>query len=83
MCRVETTNKIIESIFNETSTIGLRTSIIGRQKLDRKIKKLSNFSVKEVKKPSGKLSKKVESDNLNKYSYKNRVKIRKKIETNE
>ena len=78
LCRVETTNKIIKCIFNETSTIGLRTSIIGRQTLNREIKKLSNFSVKEIKRPSGKFTKKVESDDLNNYSYKNRIKIRKK-----
>ena len=80
LCRVEKANKIISCVFNETSTIGLRTSIIARQTLDREIKRISNFSIKEVKRPSGISSKKVESKDLKNYSYKNRSKIRNKIE---
>ena len=80
LCRVEKANKVISYVFNETSTIGLRTSIIARQVLHREIKKISNFSIKEVERPSGKTSKKVESNDLKNYSYKNRGKIREKIE---
>ncbi|MBT35796.1 MAG: hypothetical protein CMP15_06010 [Rickettsiales bacterium] len=80
LCRVENAQNIIKRIFEETSTIGLKTSIIERYTLNRNVKKISNFNIKEVKRPSGKNSKKVESEDLKNYSFNNRKKIRKKIE---
>ena len=77
---MEHANNIIEYVFNETTTIGVRTSLVERFVLNRKMIKISNFNIKEVKRPSGKQSKKVESKDLNNYSYKNRLKIRNKIE---
>ena len=69
-------------IFNETSTLGVRHSIKGRYILNRKIIKISHFNIKQTKRPSGKITKKVESDNLKNYSYKNRKAIKNKIENN-
>ena len=80
LCRVEKTNKIIELVFNETNTIGLRHSIIGRFILNREINKISYFNIKSTLKPSGKITKKVESNALKNYSYKNRMSIKSKIE---
>ncbi len=80
LCRVEKTNKIIELVFNETNTIGLRHSIIGRFILNREINKISYFNIKSTLKPSGKITKKVESNDLKNYSYKNRISIKSKIE---
>jgi len=80
LCRVEKANDIIKVVFNETSTIGLRTSIIARQTLDRHITKISHFNVKNTKRPSGKTLKKVESDDLKNYSYKNRKILKSKLE---
>ena len=82
LCRVEKTEKIIEHIFNETSTIGLRHTIKGRYILNRNIKKISHFNIKVTKRPSGKFTKKVESNDLKNYSYKNRKSIKSKIENN-
>ena len=82
LCRVEETEKIIEHIFNETSTIGLRHTIKGRYILNREVKKISHFNIKETKRPSGKFTKKVESNDLKNYSYKNRKSIKSKIENN-
>ena len=80
LCRVEKTNKIIELVFNETNTIGLRHSIIGRFILNREINKISYFNIKSTLKPSGKITKKVESNGLKNYSYKNRMSIKSKME---
>ncbi|PPR16038.1 MAG: hypothetical protein CFH33_01037 [Alphaproteobacteria bacterium MarineAlpha9_Bin3] len=82
LCRVEKTEKLIESIFNETSTLGLRHSIKSRYVLNRKITKISHFNIKETKRPSGMLTKKVESNDLKNYSYINRKSIKDKIENN-
>ncbi len=82
LCKVEKTEKIIKEIFDETSTLGLRHSIKGRYTLNREIKKISHFNIKESKRPSGKFTKKVESNDLKNYSYKNRKAIRSKIENN-
>ena len=82
LCRVENTEKIINQIFDETSTLGLRHSIKSRYILEREIKKISHFNIKESKRPSGKFTKKVESNDLKNYSYKNRNSIRSKIENN-
>ena len=80
LCRVEKANNIIRVIFNETSTIGLRTAIIARQTLNRHLNKVSYFNIKKTKRPSGKTSKKVESDDLKNYSYKNRKILKSKLE---
>ena len=80
LCRVEKTNKIIELVFNETNTIGLRHAIISRFILNREINKISYFNIKSTLKPSGKITKKVESNDLKNYSYKNRISIKSKIE---
>ena len=80
LCRVEKTNKIIELVFNETNTIGLRHAIISRFILNREINKISYFNIKSTLKPSGKITKKVESNALKNYSYKNRMSIKSKIE---
>jgi len=80
--RVEKANKIIELIFNETNTIGLRHNIMGRFILNREISKISYFNIKSTKKPSGKIIKKVESKDIKNYSYKNRIAIKSKIEKN-
>ena len=80
LCKVEKVNTIIELIFNETSTIGLRHSIKSRFVLNRKITKISYFNIKTSTKPSGKKTKKVESSDLKNYSYKNRKSIKRKIE---
>ena len=80
LCRVEKTNKIIELVFNETNTIGLRHAIISRFILNREINKISYFNIKSTLKPSGKITKKVESNDLKNYSYKNRMSIKSKIE---
>ena len=82
LCRVEKTEKIIKQIFDETSTLGLRHSIKSRYILEREIKKISHFNIKESKRPSGKFTKKVESNDLKNYSYKNRKSIKSKIENN-
>ena len=82
LCRVEKTENIIKHIFNETSTIGLRHTIKGRYILSREIKKISHFNIKVTKRPSGKFTKKVESNDLKNYSYKNRKSIKSKIENN-
>jgi len=82
LCAVEATEELINIIFNETSTLGLRHSIKSRHILDRKITKISHFSIKETARPSGKITKKVESDDLKNYSYKNRKSIKNKIENN-
>ena len=82
LCKVEKTEELIEMIFNETSTLGVRHSIKGRYILNRKIIKISHFNIKQTKRPSGKITKKVESDNLKNYSYKNRKAIKNKIENN-
>ena len=80
LCRVEKTKNVIELIFNETNTIGLRHSIISRFILNREISKISYFNIKSSKKPSGKIIKKVESNDIKNYSYKNRLSIKSKIE---
>ena len=80
LCRVEKTNKIIELVFNETNTIGLRHAIISRFILNREINKISYFNIKSTLTPSGKITKKVESNDLKNYSYKNRISIKSKIE---
>ena len=80
LCRVEKTEKIIKKIFDETSTLGLRHSIKGRYILNRKISKISHFNIKETKRPSGKITKKVESNDLKNYTYKNRKSIKSKVE---
>ena len=80
LCRVEKTNKIIELVFNETNTIGLRHAIISRFILNREINKISYFNIKSTLNPSGKITKKVESNDLKNYSYKNRISIKSKIE---
>ena len=82
LSRVEKANKIIELIFNETNTIGLRHNIMGRFILNREISKISYFNIKSTKKPSGKIIKKVESKDIKNYSYKNRISIKSKIEKN-
>ena len=82
LCRVEKTEKLIESIFNETSTLGLRHSIKSRYILNRKITKISHFNIKETRRPSGMITKKVESNDLKNYSYINRKSIKDKIENN-
>ena len=82
LCRVEKTENIIKHIFNETSTIGLRHTIKGRYILSREIKKISHFNIKVTKRPSGKFTKKVESNDLKNYSYKNRKSIKSKLENN-
>jgi pyridinium-3,5-bisthiocarboxylic acid mononucleotide nickel chelatase len=38
LCRIEDKEKIEETIFNETSTLGIRTYVIKREKLDREIR---------------------------------------------
>jgi pyridinium-3,5-bisthiocarboxylic acid mononucleotide nickel chelatase len=82
LCKVQSTEDIIEQIFNETSTIGVRHLIVGRYILERKIDKISHFNIKKTKRPSGKITKKVESNDLKNYSYKNRKSIKSKIEMN-
>jgi hypothetical protein len=82
LCRVEKTEEVIKEIFNETTTLGLRHSIKSRYILSREINKLSYFNIKETKRPSGKITKKVESNDLKNYSYKNRKSIKSKIENN-
>lgn len=82
LCKVEKVNDIIKLIFNETSTIGLRHSIKSRYILNRVITKISYFNIKTSTRPSGKKSKKVESNDLKNYSYKNRKSIKQKIENN-
>ena len=80
LVKVEKSKEIIELIFNETNTIGLRHSIISRFILNREISKMSYFNIKSTKRPSGKIIKKVESNDIKNYSYKNRISIKSKIE---
>ena len=67
---------------DETTTIGQRNYIKSRYILKKEIKKISHFNIKESKRPSGKFTKKVESNDLKNYSYKNRKSIKSKIENN-
>ena len=80
LVKVEKSKEIIELIFNETNTIGLRHSIISRFILNREISKMSYFNIKSTQRPSGKIIKKVESNDIKNYSYKNRISIKSKIE---
>ena len=80
LAKVEKSKEIIELIFNETNTIGLRHSIISRFILNREISKMSYFNIKSTQRPSGKIIKKVESNDIKNYSYKNRISIKSKIE---
>ena len=80
LCRPEESNNIIIKIFNETSTLGVRNNIIGRYSLDRNILRKGQFNIKSTTRPSGKKTKKVESDDLKNYSYKKRKILRKKLE---
>lgn len=80
MCSIDQTNNIINIIFNETSTIGLRQRYTDRYFLSRKIKKKSKFDVKESMQPSGVKKIKVESDNLKNLDYNERKTIKKNIE---
>ena len=80
LCRPEESNNIIIKIFNETSTLGVRNNIIGRYSLDRNILRKGQFNIKSTTRPSGKKTKKVESDDLKNFSYKKRKILRKKLE---
>ena len=80
LVKVEKSKEIIELIFNETNTIGLRHSIISRFILNREISKMSYFNIKSTQRPSGKIINKVESNDIKNYSYKNRISIKSKIE---
>lgn len=59
LCKEENKQKVIESIFKHTSTIGIREHICGRYILDRKTEKINTpFGVVRVKVASGYLTKK-------------------------
>ena len=80
LCRTEETNNIIIEIFNETSTIGVRNNIIGRYSLKRNISRKDSFNIKHTLRPSGKITKKIESDDLKNYPYKKRRTIKERLE---
>ena len=80
LCDLVRTNSIIDIIFNETSTIGLRQRLTDRYFLSRKIKKRLNYDIKESTNPSGLKKIKVESDNLKNYDFYERKSIKTKLE---
>ena len=80
ICRVETVSNIISNIFNETSTLGVRNNIVGRYSLNREISKIDHYNIKNTLRPSGKITKKVESDDLKNYPYKKRITIKEQFE---
>ena len=77
---INETNNIIIEIFNETSTIGVRNNIIGRYSLKRNISRKDSFNIKHTLRPSGKITKKIESDDLKNYPYKKRKTIKERLE---
>ena len=80
LCNIKNTKSIIKKIFLETATLGIRHLKVDRFSLHREIYKKDNFNIKISRRPYGKITKKVESNDLKNYSYQRRKQIRKELE---